>query len=144
MCCNRHFPCSDKVFFTLCCWLNFLLQLWRQTCLVSSHLSSIFCCDDIFLCHKKNLLLSNFYCRDRIFLYHDRDFCLHFFILSQHEFLCSNILFVIFSTFVATIFIFVVKKFTSASCCACRDIKLLCHDKVFLSPIPSSECYVAT
>ena len=103
-----------------------LNTLSQQTCLGSSHFFSIFRRD-------RNLLLSNFYC-------HDRDFYLHFFILSQHEFLCRNIHFVIFSTSVATIFVFVAKKFTSASCCVCRDIKLLCRDKVFLSPIPSSEC----
>ena len=93
------------------------LNPWsRPTCLGSSHLSSIFYRD-------RNLLLHNFYC-------YDRDFYLRFFILSQHEFLCRNILFVIFPTSVATIFVFVATKFISSSCCVCRG-------KVFLSPILS-------
>ena len=96
-----------------------LNPLSRQTCLGSSHLSSIFCHAKKLLCHDRNLLLSNFYCRDR-------DSCLQFVILLQHDFPCRNILFVIFSTYVATIFVFVVTKFTSASCCVYRDIKLLC------------------
>ena len=119
-------------------------SLSQQTCLGSSHFSSIFCRDMKLLFRDRNFLLSNFYCRDIIFICRDRDFCLQFFILSQHEFLCHTILSVIFSTSVATIFVFVSTKFTSASCCVCHDIKLLCRDKVFLSPIPGSKCCVAT
>ena len=121
-----------------------LNPLSRQTCLDSSHLFSIFGCDIKLFCCKRNLLLNNFYCHHIIFLCRDRDFCLQFFILSQHEFLCHNILFVIFSTSITTIFVFVAKKFTSTSCCVCHNTKLLCRDTVFLSPIPGSECYVAT
>ena len=124
-----------KLFF-----VTTLNPLSRQTFLGSSHLFSIFCRDRKLLCCDRNLLLNNFYCHDIIFLCNDRDSCLQFFILSQHEFLCRNILFVIFSTSVATIFVFIVTKFTSASCCVCHNIKLLCHDKVFLSPIPGFEC----
>ena len=121
-----------------------LNPLSRKTCLSLSHLFSIFCHDIKILSHDRNILLSSFYYRNRIFLCRDKDFYLQFFILSQHEFLCRNILFVIFLTSVVTIFVFVATKFTSASCCVCRDIKLLYRDKVFLSPIPCSECYVAT
>ena len=116
----------------------------RKTCLGLSHLFSIFCRDIKLLCRDRNILLSSFYYRNIIFLCRDKDLCLQFFILSQHELLCRNILFVIFSTSAVTIFVFVAIKFTSASCCVCRDIKLLYRDKVFLSPIPGSECYVAT
>ena len=114
-----------------------LNPLSRPTCLGSSHLSSIFCRDRKLLYRNRNLLLINFYCRDR-------DFFLQFFILSQHEFLLRNILFVIFPTSIVTLFVFVPTKFISALCCVYRDIKLLCYDKVFLSPIPSPECCVAT
>ena len=113
--------------------------LSQPTCLGSSHFSSIFCRNRKLQCRDRNLLFNNFYCRDIIFLYHDRDFCLQFFILSQHEFLCRNILFIIFSTFVEKIFVSVATKFSLASCCVYRDIKLLCSDKVFLSPIPGFE-----
>ena len=99
--------------------------LLQQTCLGSSHFFSI-------LCRVRNLLLNNFYCHDIIFLCHDRDFCLQFFILSQHELFCCNILFVIFSTSVMTIFVFVTKKFTLASCCVCHEIKLLYCDNFFM------------
>ena len=121
-----------------------LNPLSLQTCLGSSHFFSIFYREIKLICCDRNLLLNNFYCHDIIFLCRDRDFCIQFFIPSQHEFMCRNILFVIFLTSVATIFVFVVTKFTSASCCVYCDIKLLYRDKVFLSPIPGSECYVAT
>ena len=114
-----------------------LNPLSRQTFLGSSQLSSIFYHDKKLLCRDRNLLLSNFYCRDIIFLCRDRGSCLKFVILSQH-------FFVIFSISVMTIFVFVATKFTSASCCVCHNIKLLCHNKVFLSPIPGSECCFTT
>ena len=119
-----------------------LNPLSRQIYLGSSHLSSIFYCDRKLLRRDRNLLLKIFYCSNTIFLCHDKDSCLRFFILSQHDFLCRNIIFVIFSTYVIVIFVFVVTKFTFASCCDCCDIKLLCHDRIFLSPIPGPECYV--
>ena len=109
-----------------------LNPLSRQTCLGSSYFFSIFYRYTKLICCDRNLLLSNFYYRDIIFLCRDRDFCLQFFIMSQHEFLCRNIMFVIFSTSVTTIFVFVATKFTSALCCVCLNIKLLCRDKVFL------------
>ena len=142
ICCHdRLFLCRNRVVLPCIAetelFVATLNPLSRQTCLCSSHFFSIFCCNIKLLCRDRNLLLSKFYCRDIIFLCRDRDFCLQFFILSQNEFLCRNILFVIFSTSIATIFVFVVTKFTLASCCVCRD-------KIFLFPIPGSECYVAT
>ena len=121
-----------------------LNPLSRQTCLGSSHFFSIFCHDIKLLCRDRNILLSNFYCRDIIFLCRDRDFCLKFFILSQHEFLCRNILFVIFSTSVATIFVFVATKFTSTSSFLYRNREILCCDKVCVFFIANSEFCVAT
>ena len=49
-----------------------------------------------------------------------------------------------FSTSVVTVVVFVVTELTSTSCCVFRDLKILCHDKVFLSFIADFECYVAT
>ena len=84
-----------------------LNPLLRQTCLSSSHLSSILCRDRKILCGDKNLLLYSFY-------YHDIDFCLQFIIMSQHQFLCCNNLLVILLTF-------------------CRDNSRLCHDNIHLN-----------
>ena len=64
--------------------------------------------------------------------------------------LCHNINYFVetfflrfFSTFVETIFSFVVTEFLIVSGC-CHDIKILCHDIVFLSSTTESELYVAT
>ena len=101
-----------------------LNPLLRPTCLGSSHLSSIFCCD-------------------RKLLYHDRDSCLQFIIMSQHLFLCRNILFVIFPTFVATLFVFIVTTFTSTSSYLYSNREILCRNKVCVFFITDSECCVA-
>ena len=79
----------------------------QHSCLGWSHVTSIFRRD-------RNLLPNNFYCSDIIFLCRDRDFCFMFIILSQHEFLCHNILLVNFLNFY-------------------RDNIFLCRDKVYLN-----------
>ena len=96
-----------------------LKSLLRHTCLGWSHVSSTFC-------------------RDIIFFYRDRDFCLVFFTVSQLKFLCLLLNFFHDSSRLCRNRVL----FNLMLCLS--QLKILCHDKVFLSFIADSKCCVAT
>ena len=74
----------------------------------------------------------------------------HSFPLSRHIFLpsalhlCHEKITMLRHSFCGSSQPFVTIEFLIATCCCCRDIKLLCRDIVLLSCTVESELYVAT
>ena len=63
------------------------------------------------------------------------------FLLSPQRFLPC---FLYYISSIAIVVVSIATKFTSASCCVYRDLKILYHDKVFLFFIVDSECCFTT